>query len=252
MPLHLSEPAPRVVQITIDQQDKMNAMSRAMMAELCEIWNRLNTDPGCRAVVLTGAGERAFCAGADLSGDLEATPELAAIVNTSLLKLTPFSKPIVAAVNGVCAGGGVEYLLATDIRYAAEHARFGLPEVKWGVYPFGGAATKLVRQIGYVHTMDLILTGRLIAAAEAKEINLVNKVLPAGQVLPQAIETAALIAKNSPSAVQAVRTQISSMMTADAAQHEARDQELGDRVRAGADFQEGIAAFNEKRPPDYG
>ena len=252
MPLVLSEPAARVVQITIDQQDKMNAMSRAMMAELCEIWDRLDSDPGCRAVVLTGAGERAFCAGADLSGDLEATAELAATVNKSLLKLTPFSKPIVAAVNGVCAGGGIEYLLATDIRFAAEHARFGLPEVKWGVYPFGGAATKLVRQIGYVHTMDLILTARLISAVEAKEINLINKVLPAGEVLHRAIETASQIAANSPSAVQAVRTQISSMMTSDASLHEERDQQLGDAVRAGADFQEGVAAFNEKRTPNYG
>jgi enoyl-CoA hydratase/carnithine racemase len=252
MPLIVTEPAKRVTLITIDAQEKMNAMSRQMMSELCDIWDRLEADPGCRAVVLTGAGERAFCAGADLSGDLEATEELSRIVNKSLLKLTPFSKPIVAAVNGVCAGGGIEYLIATDIRYASETARFGLPEVKWGVYPFGGAATKLVRQISYVHTMDMIPTGRLMPAAEAKEINLINQVLPPNQVLDKALETATLIAKNSPTAVQAVREQISSMMTSDAALHEERDQMLGDRVRSGADFQEGIAAFNEKRPPNYG
>ena len=252
MPLLVTEPARHVVQITIDEPAKMNAMSRQMMAELCELWDRLDTDPACRAIVVTGSGERAFCAGADLSGDLTASEEMAATVNKSLLKLTPFSKPIVAAVNGTCAGGGVEFMLAADIRYAAEQAKFGLPEVKWGVYPFGGAATKLVRQIGYVHTMDLILTARMISAAEAAKINLVNDVLPKEEVLTKAIATASMIAANSPPAVQAVKQQISTMLTNEAADHEARDQALGDKVRASAEFQEGINAFREKRQPDYG
>jgi enoyl-CoA hydratase len=230
----------------------MNAMSRQMMAELCELWDRLDGDPACRAIVTTGSGDRAFCAGADLSGDLTASEEMAATVNKSLLKLTPFSKPIVAAVNGTCAGGGIEFMLTADIRYAAEHAKFGLPEVKWGVYPFGGAATKLVRQIGYVHTMDLILTARMISAAEAAKINLVNEVLPKEAVLDKAIATASMIAANSPPAVQAVKQQISTMLTSEAAKHEARDQALGDKVRASAEFQEGINAFKEKRTPDYG
>lgn len=252
MPLLVTEPARHVVQITIDEPAKMNAMSRQMMAELCALWDRLDADPACRAIVTTGTGDRAFCAGADLSGDLTASEEMSATVNKSLLKLTPFSKPIVAAVNGTCAGGGIEFMLAADIRYAAEHARFGLPEVKWGVYPFGGAATKLVRQIGYVHTMDLILTARMISAAEAAKINLINEVLPKDQVLGKAIATASMIAANSPPAVQAVKQQISTMMTSEAAQHEARDQSLGDKVRASAEFREGINAFKEKRTPDYG
>jgi enoyl-CoA hydratase/carnithine racemase len=252
MPLLITEPARHVTLITIDEQAKMNALSREMMAELCAFWDRLDADPSCRAVVITGAGNRAFCAGADLSGDLTASEEMAKTVNHSLLKLTPFSKPIIAAVNGVCAGGGVELLLASDIRYAADTARFGLPEVKWSVYPFGGAATKLVRQIGYVHTMDLILTGRLIDAKEAAKLDLVNAVLPPDDVLGKAIATAKTIAANSPVAVQAVKFQISSMLTGDAAQHEKRDQALGDKVRASAEFQEGIAAFREKRQPNYG
>src|SRR2546428_2127713 len=102
-----------------------------------------------------------------MSGDLSAAPETAGVVSHALLKHHVFSKPIVAAVNGDCVGGGVELLLSTDIRAAAPHARFGLPEVRWSVYPFGGATVKLIQQIGYVHAMDLLLTGKLVDAAEA-------------------------------------------------------------------------------------
>jgi enoyl-CoA hydratase/carnithine racemase len=141
----LSEPAKYVSVITIDNQTKRNAMSRAMMAELAELWQQLAASTDCRCIVLTGAGEKAFCAGADIGGDLSASEETAALVNRALLKTTTYSKPIIAAINGDCAGGGVELLLSTDIRIAAEHARFGLPEVKWSIYPFGGATMKLVR-----------------------------------------------------------------------------------------------------------
>ena len=116
----------------------------------------------------------------------------------ALLKTTPFSKPIIAAVNGDCAGGGVELLIASDIRAAATHARFGLPEVRYAIYPFGGAAVKLVHQIGHVHAMDLLLTGRLVDAAHAARIGLVNEVLPADRLLPWAITTAATIAGTRP------------------------------------------------------
>ena len=138
-----------------------------------------------------------------------------------MLKAKAYPKPIVAAVNGDCAGGGVELLLSTDIRLAAEHARFGLPEVKWSIYPFGGATVKLAQQIGYVHAMDLLLTGRLVTAEFAAGIGLVNRVLPAGDVLAASIETASAIAANSPSAVQAVKTQISAGIADYAASREA-------------------------------
>ncbi|MCB1743797.1 MAG: enoyl-CoA hydratase/isomerase family protein, partial [Gammaproteobacteria bacterium] len=160
--------------------------------------------------------------------------------------------PIIAAVNGVCAGGGVELLLASDIRLAAPHARFGLPEVKWAIYPFGGAAVKLVEQIGYVHAMDLLLTARLVDASYAERINLINRVVPAQTLLDEAIETARLIAANSPVAVQAVREQISRTQVEHALDREALEQALGDRVRASADFSEGVDAFRRKRTPDYG
>src|SRR5439155_25247878 len=219
-----------------------------MMADLAALWDRLEAG-NCRAVVLTGAGDRAFSSGADVSGDLSADPERSRIVTHALLKHHPFSKPIVAAVNGDCVGGGVELLLSTDIRAAVPHARFGLPEVRWSIYPFGGATVKLVQQIGYVHAMELLLTAKLIDAAEAARIGLVNRVVAPDLLMPWALETAETIAACSPSAVQAVKQQISATIAEHALARESLDQELGDRVRASEHFKEGVAAFLEKRAP---
>jgi len=241
---------PYVVVVTVDNLPRLNAMTRAMMADLARLWDELERGP-CRAIVLTGAGTRAFCAGADISGDLSASAETARVVSHALLKYDSYAKPIVAAVNGDCVGGGVELLLATDIRAAVPTARFGLPEVKWSIYPFGGATVKLIPQIGYVHAMDLLLTGRLIDAAEAARIGLINRVVPADGLMAWALETAEAIAANSPSAVQAVKRQISATIAEHARAREALDQELGDRVRASAHFKEGVAAFREKRRPRY-
>jgi len=241
---------PHVVVLTLDNQPRLNALTRAMMADLVRLWDELERGP-CRCIVLTGAGDRAFTAGADMSGDLSARAEMARMINHALLKDRAYTKPIVAAVNGTCAGGGVELLLATDIRAAAPHARFGLPEVKWSIYPFGGATIKLVQQIGYVHAMELLLTARLIDADEAARLGLINRVVPAGELMPWALETAERIAANSPSAVQAVKHQISATLADHARSREALEQELGDRVRASAHFREGVAAFREKRQPRY-
>jgi len=239
-----------VVVVTIDNQPRRNAMSRQMMTDLARLWDELERGP-CRAIVLTGAGDRAFCAGADLSGDLSAAPETAEVVGHALLKHHVFSKPIVAAVNGDCVGGGLELLLSTDIRAAVPEARFGLPEVRWSIFPFGGATVKLAHQIGHVHAMDLLLTGRLVDAAFAERIGLVNTVVERDRLMAWALETAAAIAANSPSAVQAVRTQISTSIADYAKSREALEQQLGDRVRTGPHFAEGVAAFREKRKPDY-
>jgi len=250
MEIRVEAQGPHVAVVTIDNQPRRNAMTRQMMAELAAHWDALEHGP-CRCIVLTGAGDKAFSAGADMSGDLSADPKLAAVVNHALLKNRPYTKPIVAAVNGDCAGGGVELLLSTDIRAAAPHARFGLPEVRWSIYPFGGAAIKLIQQIGYVHAMELLLTAKLIDAAEAARLGLVNRVVPADRLMPWALETAELIASHSPSAVQAVKQQISTTIAEHAQSREALDQALGDRVRASADFKEGVAAFLAKRPPQY-
>ena len=239
-----------VAVVTIDHQPRRNAMTRQMLADLGRVWDDL-AQGDCRCIVLTGAGDRAFSAGADISGDLSARAESARVVSHALLKSDPYPKPIVAAVNGDCVGGGVELLLSTDIRAAAPHARFGLPEVRWSIYPFGGATIKLIQQIGYVHAMDLLLTGRLITSDDAAALGLVNRVVPAADLMRWALQTAETIAANSPSAVQAVKQQISSTIADHARSREALEQALGDQVRASRDFDEGVAAFREKRPPHY-
>jgi E-phenylitaconyl-CoA hydratase len=239
-----------VVVVTIDNPPRLNAMTRAMLADLGRFWDELERSP-CRCIVLTGAGPRAFSVGADISGDLSASAETARVVSHALLKYDIYPKPIVAAVNGDCVGGGVELLLSTDIRAAAPHARFGLPEVKWSIYPFGGATVKLIQQIGHVHAMDLLLTGRLVDAAEAARLGLVNTVVPADELMPWALATAEQIAANSPSAVQAVKQQISATIADHARAREPLDQRLGDEVRASPHFTEGVAAFREKRRPIY-
>jgi enoyl-CoA hydratase/carnithine racemase len=241
---------PHVAIVTIDNPARRNAMTRQMMADLARRWDELEQST-CRCVVLTGAGDRAFSAGADISGDLSARAETARVLSDALLKYRPYPKPIIAAVNGVCAGGGVELMLSTDIRVAAPHARFGLPEVKWSIYPFGGATIKLIQQVGYVHAMEMLLTGNLIDAQEAARIGLINRIVPADELMPWALRTAETIAANSPSAVQAVKLQISETLADHARSREAREQELGDSVRAGTHFQEGVAAFREKRAPNY-
>jgi enoyl-CoA hydratase len=251
MEIRVEQPERHVTLVTIANEPRRNAMTRAMMADLAVLWDRLETDSGCRCVVLTGAGERAFSSGADLAGDLTASAETAAVINRALLKDTPFSKPIVAAINGDCVAGGVELMLSTDIRAAVPEARFGLPEVKWSIYPFGGATVKLAQQVSHVHAMDLLLTGRFIAADEAARINLINRVVERAQLMPWALQTALAIAANSPTAVQAVRQQTSAAIADYARSREALEQELGERVRASTHFKEGVAAFLGKRKPEY-
>ena len=250
MELKVQEHGAHIVVVTIDNQPRRNAMSREMMAELATLWDSLEAGP-CRCIILTGAGDRAFSSGADLSGDLSAEPEAASMVNNALLKTKPYTKPIIAAVNGDCVAGGLELLLSTDIRAATPEARFGLPEVKWSIYPFGGGAVKLIQQIGYVHAMDLLLTARLIKAEEAAQLGLVNRIIPAHDLMSWAIATAEAIAANSPTAVQAVKQQISLTAAEHAMSREAVEQELGNRVRASAHFKEGVTAFLEKRQPNY-
>src|SRR5438552_7694436 len=251
MEIRVETPRPHIALVTIANEPRRNAMNRAMLADLAALWDRLDQDADCRFVVLTGAGGKAFSAGADIGGDLSAAAETAQVINRALLKNTPFAKPIVAAVNGDCVAGGLELLLSTDIRAAVPEARFGLPEVRWSIYPFGGATVKLTQQIGYVHAMDLLLTGRLVDAAFAERLGLVNLVVERARLMAWAMETAAAIAGNSPSAVQAVKSQISAQIADYARSREALEQALGDRVRASRHFAEGVAAFREKRKPDY-
>jgi enoyl-CoA hydratase/carnithine racemase len=251
MEIHLAREARHIAIVTIDNPPRLNAMTRQMLADLGRLWDELARDDSCRCIVLTGAGERAFTVGADISGDLSAEPDVARMVNHALLKTDTYAKPVIAAINGDCVGGGLELMLATDIRAAVPEARFGLPEAKWSIYPFGGSTTKLMHQIGYVHAMDLLLTGRLIDAEAAARLGLVNRVIPRTALMAWAIETATMITANSPSAVQAIKRQTSGTIADYVLSREALDQSLGDDVRASPQFAEGVAAFREKRKPRY-
>ena len=248
--LKVEDHGKHIAVITLVNEARRNAMTRQMLMELADLWDDLAVSAH-RCVVITGAGNRGFCSGADVSGDLSAAPELAARINKALLKTHVFPKPIVAAVNGDCVAGGVELMLSSDIRFAAPNARFGLPEVRLSIYPFGGATVKLVHQIGYVHAMKLLLGAELIDAEAALGIDLINEISPADRLMETTLAIAETIAANSPSAVQAVKRKISTEIAEHALTQEELDQKLGDAVRESPHFKEGVAAFQEKRKPVY-
>src|SRR4051795_3474159 len=190
----------------MNRPEARNALSGEMLAIMSEAWDRVNDDPEVRVVILTGAGGY-FCAGADLKAMSAKPPsdsfesgEFDPSVIRSLLKGYRLTKPLIAAVEGPAIAGGTEILQATDIRVAGESARFGVSEPKWGLYPLGGSAVRLVRQLPYTVAADLLLTGRHIKAPEAKEIGLIGYVVPDGEALAQAHEGADPICANGPPA----------------------------------------------------
>jgi enoyl-CoA hydratase len=243
--------------VTMNRPEAKNALSGEMMDIMREAWDRVNSDDSIRAAILTGAGG-AFCAGADLKAMTSSHPgdsfegggwDLSVI--KPLLKGFRLTKPLIAAVEGPAIAGGTEILQATDIRIAGESAKFGVSEPRWGLYPMGGSAVRLVRQIPYTVAADLLLTGRHIKAAEAKEIGLIGHVVPDGQALAKAQELADLVAANGPLAVQAV---LKTMRDSEG-KHEddcwKEDARVGAAVFASNDAKEGPRAFAEKRTPQF-
>src|SRR6476469_9057824 len=190
----------------MNRPEARNALSAEMLKIMLEAWDRVDEDPSIRCCVLTGAGG-AFCAGADLKAMTTSHPgetSFDAARIEPLLKGRRLTKPLIAAVEGPAIAGGTEILQATDIRVAGESARFGVSEPRWGLFPLGGSAVRLVRQIPYTVAADLLLTGRHIKAAEALELGLIGHVVPDGQALTKALELAEMIAANGPLAVQAI------------------------------------------------
>ncbi len=246
-----------VLVVTMNRPHARNALSGPMMARMRQAWDEVDADPDIRVAVLTGAGG-AFCAGADLKAMTASHPgesfrgggmNLAVI--DALRKGRRLSKPLIAAVEGAAIAGGTEILQATDIRIAGQSARFGISEVRWGLFPLGGSAVRLVRQLPYTVAADLLLTGRHITAAEALRIGLIGEVVPDGQALIRALEVAALIAANGPLAVQAILRTIretEAMAENDAFAIESR---IGMEVFMSADAKEGPRAFAEKRAPTF-
>ena len=256
-PHALIERRGHVLIVTMNRPEVRNALSGPMMALMRQAWDETDSDPGIRVCVLTGAGG-AFCAGADLKamtrshpGDAfrAGGPDLSVI--EPLLKGRRLTKPLIAAVEGPAVAGGTEILQATDIRVAGESARFGVSEARWGLFPLGGSAVRLPRQVPYTVAADLLLTGRHISAAEALRIGLIGHVVPDGQALAKALEIADLIAANGPVAVRAILRTIretEALPENDAFAVEAR---IGMAVFRSEDAKEGPRAFAEKRKPEF-
>ncbi len=199
-----------IATVTINRPEAMNAIDRQTAEELGEAWERVRTDPEIWVAILTGAGDRAFCAGADTKSPLDPRQleEVPGGVKTRItfdLKGINVWKPIIAAVNGHAIGSGMEMLSGTDIRIAAEGATFALYEVKYGSLPYGGSVARLLRQIPYCHAMRLLLTGDRIDAEEALRIGLINEVVPADRLLPRAREIAELLCSYQPEVVQGIK-----------------------------------------------
>jgi enoyl-CoA hydratase len=246
-----------VLVVTMNRPEARNALTAEMMAGMKAAWDQVDNDPDIRVCVLTGAGG-AFCAGADLKamtsshpGDAFAGGGWDMSVIEPLLKGRRLTKPLVAAVEGPAIAGGTEILQATDIRVAGESARFGVSEARWGLYPLGGSAVRLPRQIPYTVAADILLTGRHITAAEALAIGLIGHVVPDGKALERALGLAELVAANGPLAVQAMLRTIRETEGMPEDEAFKIDAQLGVEVFRSADAKEGPRAFAEKRPPRF-
>ncbi|HEY7936511.1 MAG TPA: enoyl-CoA hydratase-related protein [Candidatus Limnocylindrales bacterium] len=252
-PFGAGGPLAGVALLTIDRPEALNAVSFATIAELVSSLSVLDADPECRCVVLTGAGTRAFAAGADIR-------ELAGQTPGSLRSGGAFERwdelrviglPIVAAVRGYALGGGCELAMACDLIVAGEDAQFGQPEIKLGVIPGAGGTQRLTRAIGKVRAMELILTGRSIGAREAAAAGLVNLVVPAEETLDRALELAGRIAAMPPLAVRAAKAMVNRVDETALTQGLADERQAFFDLFATEDQSEGMAAFTEKRTPTW-
>jgi enoyl-CoA hydratase len=263
MPDAIVEREGHVLTITLNRPARMNALSGAMLVRMYDAFVTASADPDVRCIILTGAGGN-FCSGADLramAGDagsedpeidvqarIAADPELHW---KALLRSHRPTKPILAAVEGVAIAGGTELLQATEIRVAGESARFGVSEVRWSLYPMGGSAVRLRRQIPYTHAAEILLTGKHLTAREALAIGLVGHVVPDGQALARTREIARVICDNGPLAVGAIMRTLHETdgMTESAAL--AHEFAYGWQVFQSEDAKEGPRAFKEKRKPVF-
>jgi enoyl-CoA hydratase len=244
-----------VAVVTIDRPDVMNALDRETLTSLRDALRGLAVDQDVHAVVLTGAGDRAFAAGADIR---EMTPMSVLEAHGwgmlghecgRLLESMP--KGTIAAVNGLAVGGGCELALACDIRYASERATFGQPEINIGVIPGWGGTQRLARAVGGGLAKDLILTGRTIDASEALRIGLVSAVYPDGELLDRALETAHALAEKSPVALSAAKDATNRALQGDLGSGLSYEAIIFSALFATEDQKEGMTAFSDKRKPRF-
>jgi enoyl-CoA hydratase len=246
-----------VATVTIDRPEALNALDLDMSLAMAEGWEELAADDDVRVIVLTGSGDRAFCAGADLKTLLPLITgggfqEGVGPTGNVFMKSVPLFKPVIARVNGDAIAGGTEILQATDLRVAVEGARFGLQEVRWGLFPAGGSTVRLARQIPYCHAMEILLTGRLLTAQEALEIGLVNRVVADESELDAVVdEWTTKLLRNGPLAQQKVKQSVLASFGRTLEEGFRIEAEIAQEIFKTADAVEGPRAFVEKREPVF-
>jgi len=244
-----------IATVTINRPEKRNALDAEHYRRLSEVWTQVRDDDAIRVVVLTGAGDKVFSAGADLKSWVGRRVEMSALWQTQremlLNRGLEVWKPVVAAVNGHCVAGGMTLLMATDIRVTASHATFGLSEVRRGIIAANGGTQRLPQQLPYAIAMEMLLTGDAIDAETAARWGLVNRVVPADQVMRKALEFARKIAGNAPLAVQAAKELALRGSSQSLATGLRLEQFVNHILQRTEDAAEGKAAFAEKRPPRF-
>ncbi len=238
--------------ITFNRPKALNALNAALLEEFCEALDLVENDAAVRVLVLTGTGEKAFVAGADIKeinrlGPLGAKP-FARRGAESISRLTRLPIPVIAAVNGFALGGGTEMALACDFIYAAASARFGLPEINLGIIPGFGGTQRLPRLIGPARARELIYTGRMISADEALSIGVVNRVCPDGELMDAVQETARVMAAKGRVALRAAKQAVNTGLNVDLESGLALENDAFALCLASPDAREGTSAFLEKRP----
>ena len=244
-----------VATVTINRPEVHNALDAAHYTAISNAWKTVRDDPQIRCAILTGAGDKAFSAGADIKNVLTAKNPWSEVWLTQKDQLLNRGlevwKPIIAAVNGFCMGGGVTMLFATDIRVASEHATFGLSEVKRGIIAGNGGTQRVLQQLPWCVGMEMLLTGDPIDAATAERWGLINKVVPHKELMSAARGYAARVAANAPLAVQAAKELAVRSRDTDINTGLRIEQLIGRMLRETEDAREGPAAFREKRKPRF-
>jgi enoyl-CoA hydratase len=246
----------RVARVTINRPKVLNALNERTVREIHAAFAALCDDRGIGAVILTGAGEKSFVAGADINELAQMTPlggeASSRLGQEALDEIESLGKPVIAAINGFALGGGLEIALACHIRYASENAKLGLPEVGLGIIPGYGGTQRLPRIVGLGRALEMITTGRMIDAAEAYRIGLVNAVLPAAELLPHAEKIANEILSKGPLAVRCAMDAAIGGLDTTMDLGLAQERTYFGLLSATADMREGLQAFLEKRKPAFG
>jgi len=260
--LELPSDHPHVAVVTIDRPEQANALDPMTLRELAAAWRRIADDADIRCAVLTGVGDRVFCAGMDMNTTIPAAQRFARgervdeetfeglrNVATALLAGFDLCTPLVCAINGHARAGGFDLMLASEMRFAVPQATFALEEVALGLYPTGNATVLLPRQIAWVHAHELLLTARPITAQHALEIGLINRIVAPEALMATALDTADAIAANAPLAVRETRRGVREILHLSLAEAYERQEQLGRPLRRTQDAREAQRAFVEKRRP---